>query len=241
MKRKKMEAETNGYAARPNCATFDSRLEDRALDYLSDAELLSRILQISAGPEDSSGIARKLLDRCGSLSRLGDLAVAELKSLPGMGEGGADAIRNTLALSRRLQGISSASRPCMSDPQAVAERMQPVLAHLEQEEFHVLLLGTKNQLIKDCMITRGLVNATLTHAREIFRAAVKEACVGIVLVHNHPSGDPAPSQQDISVTRSLVDAGRIMGIEVLDHVIIGSVADGRCQYWSSMKVSGIIK
>jgi DNA repair protein RadC len=99
--------------------------------------------------------------------------------------------------------------------------MRLVMRDLPHEEFHVLLLNTQNEVLRDLQITRGTLDASLVHPREVFRPAITEAAASIILVHNHPSGDPAPSAEDRSITTQLRDAGRIIGIDVLDHVIIG--------------------
>lgn len=109
----------------------------------------------------------------------------------------------------------------MTGPEVVADIMRPILAHLEQEQFHVLLLDTKSRLIHDHHATTGLLDRTQIHAREIFREAIRRNTVQIVLCHNHPSGDPTPSCHDISCTKGLVEAGKIVGIRIIDHVVIG--------------------
>jgi DNA repair protein RadC len=109
-------------------------------------------------------------------------------------------------------------------PVDVWRRMGPVLRDLEQEEFHILLLNSQHHLIREVLVTRGILDASLIHPREVFRPAVSEGAAAVILVHNHPSGDPSPSAEDRAVTRQMVDAGRILGIPVLDHVIVG---DGR--------------
>jgi len=113
-----------------------------------------------------------------------------------------------------------ASAP-LATPALVAEYAGPLMSHLLQEELHVLLLDTKNRLIRDHMSTVGLLDRAQAHPREVFRAAIVHAAARVILLHNHPSGDPTPSQPDINMTRELVSAGQVVGIEVVDHVIIG--------------------
>lgn len=121
----------------------------------------------------------------------------------------------------------ASERPRLEAPANVADLMRPVLSGRHQEEFHALLLDTKHRLIKTVHVTTGLLDRSLVHAREAFREAIRESCAKILLVHNHPSGDTTPSQQDIASTNKLVEAGKIIGIEVLDHVIIGTRTETR--------------
>jgi len=113
------------------------------------------------------------------------------------------------------------SRPRLDTPTDVSRLMRPLLQDRDQEEFHVLLLDTKNGLIADELVTVGLVDRAQVHAREVFRRAIRENCAKVLLVHNHPSGDPTPSAQDIACTRDLVAAGKVVGIQVIDHVVLG--------------------
>ncbi len=224
----------------PKHETPGFRLAENSPDYLSDAELLSLLLKGYAGSEKSLQIARQVIATCGGISSLAKLTYTDLIKFTGIGECGAEAIQSALALARRLQRGDPTDKPVMTNPQTVAEYMQPFIGHLLQEEFHALLLSTKHRLIKDCMITRGLVDCTQIHAREIFRPAIQESCSRIILVHNHPSGDPDPSPQDISTTNMLISAGKIIGIDVLDHVIIGKPAPER-PFWLSMREHGFFK
>ncbi len=225
----------------PEHETPCHRLAEHSADYLSDTELLSLLLNSNKGPEASLQIARKLIATHGSLNRLMSLSLTELKRFPGIGTSGACAIQGALGLARRLQRAKPSERPLITTPQEVAGYMRPVIAHLQQEEFHALLLDTKHHLLRDCMITRGLVDRSQVHAREVFRPAIQESCSRIILVHNHPSGDPTPSSQDISCNNNLVAAGRLVGIEVLDHVIIGEATQNRFRYWLSLKEEGLMK
>ena len=130
--------------------------------------------------------------------------------------------------------------PRLESPGDVAALMLPVLAGKKQEEFHVLLLNTKHHLLRDHISTIGLVDRSQVHAREVFRSAIKESCSRILLVHNHPSGDPTPSSQDIACTRDLSAAGKIIGIEVLDHIVIGERTSKRAKYWLSFREENLL-
>ena len=237
-KKKTFKSETR--RSLPKHETPSYRIAEHTADYLTDTELLSLLLKSKNGVERSLQAAQELIISCGSLHSLMTMTLAELKRFPGIGESGAVAILGALEIARRLRKSDPSVHPILSSPVVVAEHMQPVIGHLQQEEFHVLLLGSKNQLIRDCMITRGLIDRSLVHAREIFRPALQEPCVRIILAHNHPSGDTTPSQEDISATKNLVDAGKLIGIDVLDHVIIGKQTPQRASYWCSMKDQGFV-
>jgi len=130
--------------------------------------------------------------------------------------------------------------PRVETPELAADLLRPVLAGCEQEEFHVLLLNTRNELVRDEQATIGLLDRTQIHPREVFRSAIRENCSRVLLVHNHPGGDPTPSAQDIAATRQLVEAGRIIGIEVLDHVVLGRRTASRSRDWLSFRQENLL-
>jgi DNA repair protein RadC len=130
--------------------------------------------------------------------------------------------------------------PRLESPRDVAALMLPVFAGKRQEELHVLLLNTKHCLLRDHVSTIGLVDRSQVHAREVFRSAIEESSSRLLLVHNHPSGDPTPSAQDIACTRDLCAAGKIIGIEVLDHVIVGERTTQRAKYWLSFREENLL-
>ena len=130
--------------------------------------------------------------------------------------------------------------PRVQSPEEMAALLRPVFHNLRQEELHVLLMNAKNEVVKDVMATRGLVDRAQAHAREVFREAIVANASRVVLAHNHPSGDPTPSSQDISLTRELVKAGRIIGIEVMDHIIVGARTERRQKDFLSFREEGLI-
>ena len=131
-----------------------------------------------------------------------------------------------------------ADRPKLDSPGEVAALLRPLLSGKTQEECHVLLLDVKNRLIRDEVVTVGLVDRSQLHPREVFRAAIRENCSRIILAHGHPSGDATPSAQDMQVTRQLAEAGRIVGIEVVDHVVIGRKSPSRKTDYVSLREAG---
>jgi DNA repair protein RadC len=149
------------------------------------------------------------------------LPLGALESEPGIGSATGSRIVAALELGRRAASeLPSPDRP-IRGPSDVFSRVGPLLRDLRQEEFHALLLNTQHRVIRDVLVTRGILDASLIHPREVFRAAIVESAAGVILVHNHPSGDPTPSPEDRAVTRQLVRAGEAVGIPILDHVIVG--------------------
>ena len=132
------------------------------------------------------------------------------------------------------------TRPKLEAPGDVAELMRPVFAGRKQEEFHVLLLDTKHRLIADELVTVGLLDRSQIHPREVFRSAIRESCSRVILTHNHPSGDPTPSSQDIESTNTLVAAGKIIGIDVLDHIILGRRSESRPRDYLSFREENLL-
>jgi DNA repair protein RadC len=155
----------------------------------------------------------------GMLARAG---VGDLRRIAGVGEATAARIVAALELGRRTRTDGLMPGVPIRGPADVARLMSPSLAHLRQEEFHALLLDRQHRLRKSVLVTRGTLDASLIHAREVFRPAILESAAAVILVHNHPSGDPTPSAEDRSVTRQLRRAGEQIGIPILDHVIIGA-------------------
>jgi DNA repair protein RadC len=147
--------------------------------------------------------------------------MAALEMEPGMGPATTARIHAALELGRRAAAEPATGEAKIRGPGDVFNRMGPLLRDLRQEEFHALLLNTQHRVIRDVLVTKGILDASLIHPREVFRGAIVESAAGVILVHNHPSGDPAPSREDRIVTRQLAAAGRAIGIPVLDHVIVG--------------------
>ncbi len=189
---------------------------------LTAAELLAIIL-------GTGGPGRPVLDVAGGLLEggrpLGGLArrpVAELARAAGVGAVKAARLAAALELGRRMVEEGRGDRPRIRTPADVYRWFAPRLADLAAEEFHVLALDTQSGVLRDLLITRGILNSSLVHPREVFRGAIAEAAAGIIVVHNHPSGDPTPSADDRAVTRQLVAAGRVLDLPVYDHIVIGA-------------------
>ena len=189
---------------------------------LSVTELLGLLIG-SGGPEASAArIAERLYRHLGcSLQRMAVADVSEFQAVSGVGVATAARLVSAMELGRRSGTDEDTFHDPIRGPADVFGRMGPRLRDAAQEEFHALLLNTRHRVVREVLVTRGILDASLVHPREVFRVAVGEGAAGIILVHNHPSGDPTPSGQDRAVTRQLADAGRVIGIPVLDHVVIG--------------------
>jgi len=199
---------------------------------LADRELLAILIETGI-PAAAGRSARSALDLAGDLlqhfsrgepgglRRILTGALAEIQAVPGIGPAKAAKIAAALELGRRAAEEVRPERDRVRCAEDVYQRMRLLMRDLPHEEFHVLLLNTQNEVLRHLQVTRGTLDASLVHAREVFRPAIAEAAASVVLVHNHPSGDPTPSAEDRAVTRQLKAAGELIGIEVLDHVIVG--------------------
>lgn len=197
------------------------RLGPRAL---AVRELVALVLGSGIRGTTAADMADRLLAAGGGARALARRPVATLARVAGVGPARAGRLAAAFELGRRVASQGALEERAIRGPVDVWRRMGPELRDLEQEEFHILLLNSQHHLIREVLVTRGILDASLIHPREVFRPAVTEGAAAVILVHNHPSGDPSPSAEDRAVTRQMVDAGRILGIPVLDHVIVG---DGR--------------
>ncbi|HET7789355.1 MAG TPA: DNA repair protein RadC [Gemmatimonadales bacterium] len=189
---------------------------------LTAQELLAILLGTGRAGADALTLAGRLLERAGgSLRRLAGRPAAELVRESGVGRAKAARLAAALELGRRAVMEAEPERRKIGGPADVHRFYAPRLRDLAVEEFHVLALSSQSQVLRDLLITRGILNSSLVHPREVFRAAIAEAAAGIIVVHNHPSGDPTPSADDREVTRQLVESGRLLDLPVYDHVIVG--------------------
>jgi DNA repair protein RadC len=190
---------------------------------LTTAELLAILIGTGRAGASAPDVAAALLARDGpGLAHLARRSPVELAAAPGIGGAKAARVVAALELGRRLQEEGRPERTRIRSPADVYRWFAPRLADLAAEEFHVLALDSQSGVLRDLLVTRGILNSSLVHPREVFRGAIAEAAAGIIVVHNHPSGDPAPSADDRAVTRQLVEAGRVLDLPVYDHVIVGA-------------------
>ncbi len=205
----------------PDAERPRERLWTMGPDALTAAELLALLLGTGRHGAPVGRLARHLLDTAGgSFRRLAARPPAELLRLPGVGPAKGARLLAALEIGRRMGRELRPPAARIGDAEDVVRWVAPRLRDLAVEEFHVLALDTQSRVLRDITVTRGLVDSSLVHPREVFRAAIAEAAAGIILVHNHPSGDPTPSAEDRAVTRQLAEAGRVLDIPVYDHVIV---------------------
>ena len=196
----------------------------RGAEHLTDTELLAVILRTGTPGQSAYELAGKLLQKCSDyqgILGICHLTLDELQSIKGVGKVKAIQIKCIAELSRRIAKATASCQISLSDPASVADYFMEDMRHEEQEQLVVLMLNTKNRIIKEKMLFKGTVNYSCISPREIFIEAVKAKAVHILLVHNHPSGDPTPSREDILMTRQVQEAGELLGITLLDHIIIG--------------------
>ncbi len=210
-----------------------NRLISNGASSLSNAELLSIILRSGSVAENAINLSQRVLSSY-DLKQLSGLSVSQLSRIHGIKNQKASQIVSCFELARRLESSGTSERFKINSPEDVYRRLYPAMRESKKETFIELCLDTKNQVIREDTISIGSLNANIVHPREVFRTALVESAAHIIVSHNHPSGDPTPSREDIDITKKLVETGKIMGIDVLDHVIIG---DGR---HFSMKEAGHI-
>jgi len=209
------------------------RLLKKGPESLSDSELLAIILRTGSKQENILNLCQRILNDY-NLKQLSQINIAQLMKIHGIKESKASQISACFEIARRLESFKEEAKFKINSPEDVYRQIYPKMRELKKELFIELCLDTKNQIIKQETISIGSLNANIVHPREVFKIALAESAAHIIVVHNHPSGDPTPSREDIDITRKLVETGNIMGISVLDHVIIG---EGR---HFSMKEAGHI-
>lgn len=197
------------------------RLQQYGPKSLSNTELIAILLRTGLKGENVLSLSSRLLVRFKGLSGLGRSTFAELCSERGVSEAKACQLLAALELGRRFVSLDPQERATIHSPQDVANLVAAEMAALEQEHLKVLLLNTKNEVTSIQEIYVGNVNSSVVRASEVFRPAVRDNVPSIIVVHNHPSGDPTPSREDVTITGLLVSAGQLLGIELLDHVVIG--------------------
>ncbi len=198
------------------------RLRNQGSDAVSTTELLAIILGGGSNGKSAVDVAGHLLaHHGGSLRSLSRAEPAALEQVVGIGPARSAAVVAALALGRRLASEPARTRDQIMSPADVFGRLAPFLRDRKQEEFWVIYLDTQNRIILERRLTVGLLNTSLVHPREVFGPAIATSCASIILCHNHPSGEPEPSAEDIAVTVQLVESGRLLGIPVRDHIILG--------------------
>jgi DNA repair protein RadC len=188
---------------------------------LSDGELLGLLFGIGNREKTAVELAGEVISEAGGLHGLYDVSIHELTQVNGIGEAKACIILAAVELGRRIGQVRNPGRPVISSPADVDRILRGRIANLDRENFVVMLLNTKNEVIETSTVSVGTLSASLVHPREVFKPAIRASAASVILAHNHPSGKIEPSKEDRGVTRRLGEAAGILGIEMLDHVIVG--------------------
>lgn len=210
------------------------RMISQGLDALSNVELIAILLRTGSSGESVMNLAHRVLGYTGGIRQFLDISLEELTQVKGIGTAKAVQLLAGIELGRRIARTTPEERWIIRSPEDVSKLMMEELRHLTQERFVCLFLNTKNQVLAQHTVFIGSLNSSVVHPREVFKEAIRRSSASIICLHNHPSGDPTPSKEDIEVTKRLIQVGQIIGIDVLDHVIIG---DGR---FYSLKEKGCI-
>ena len=201
------------------------RPRERLLHYgaeaLSTSEVIAILLGTGSRGENVLDLATRLMVEFGGLGGLARATLSELSAIKGVGEAKAAQLKAGLEIGRRLLIAAPHERPQITSPADAANLLMLEMGHLEQEHLRVLLLDTKNQVLASPVVYKGNVNTSVIRIAELFRAAIRHNSTALIMAHNHPSGDPTPSPEDVRVTRQIIEAGNMLDIEVLDHLIIG--------------------
>ncbi len=217
------------------------RMEKYGATALSDTELLAMLLRSGTHGLDVLTLSARLIAEAGSLPKLIGWRVEDYEKLKGIGRVKALQLVTVMEIARRVLGQQGEEAPLLTRAELICAYLQPLVTGLDVEKFWVLCLNRKNRLIKRVEITSGTANAALAHPREVFRAAIRESASAVVCVHNHPSGDPAPSAPDLHVTRTLREAAKAVEIDLLDHVIVGrAAADPIGRGYFSFREAGLL-
>jgi DNA repair protein RadC len=183
-------------------------------------------------------VAEQILQKTGSLDNLSRATIAELQQIKGVGRDKALALQSAFTLARRMAQEILHEAPTLDTPERIADLLREQNRQYEVENFQIILLNTRRKLIRVERISQGTLDTLLVHPREVFKPAIAANAAALVLAHNHPSGDPTPSEADIKVTRDLIRAGQLLKIEVLDHVILGRATQARPRDYVSLRELG---
>jgi DNA repair protein RadC len=215
----------------------DDRPRERLLNYgarnLSNAELLAIILRTGARDENVVRVAQRILTQFNGLPGLARASPTEIINEKGLGPAKAAQLKAAFELGRRLLAVSQEEGAQIRSPADAANIVMSEMGFLEQEELRIMLLDTKNRVLETTTLYRGSLNTSLIRVGELFRAAIRANSASLIVLHNHPSGDPTPSPEDVAVTKQIVEAGQLLDVEVLDHLIIGG------QRFVSLKERGL--
>ena len=214
------------------------RLAAKGPGALSDAELIAILLRTGRRGANAVEIGAQLLKKFGSLQALARASVDDLRKVKGIGRDKAVTLKAAFTLARKMAEELRHESPVLDTPERIADLLREDHRHATAETFQVVLLNTRRRLIKVETLSQGTLDTILVHPRDVFRSAITANAAAIVIVHNHPSGDPTPSEADIKVTRDLIRAGQLLKIDVLDHVILGRATPERSKEYASLRELG---
>ena len=214
------------------------RLVEQGADALKNSELIAILLRTGLKGLSAIQVAEQLLAQFGTLDTLSRAGIEDLRRVRGVGRDKAIALKSAFTLARRMAQEIRQESPTLDNPERIADMLREENRAYEVESFQVVLLNTRRRLIRVEKISQGTLDTILVHPREVFKLAIAANAAAVVLVHNHPSGDPTPSEADIKVTRDLIRAGQLLKIEVLDHVIIGQATAERRKDYASLRELG---
>lgn len=214
------------------------RLRAGGADALGNAELIAILLRTGTKGSSALDIAARLLAKFEKLEQLARAPLEELRQVSGVGADKAVTLKAAFKLAERMAREIHAEAPVIDTPEKVAELLREESRLNETEQFRVILLNTRRRLIRVERLAAGTLDAVHVHPRDVFRAAIAANAAAVIVVHNHPSGDPAPSEPDIRVTRDLIRAGQLLRIEVIDHIILGHRTETRDKDYASLRELG---
>lgn len=214
------------------------RLVQHGADKLSDAELIAILLRVGSKGLSVIQIAQELIRKFGTLGALARASIDELRQVRGVGRDKAIALKSAFTLAQRMVRELHDELPLLDTPDRIAALLRESNRETTVEHFQMVLLNTRRRLIRVERLSQGTQDTLLVHPRDVFRSAILANAASVVLVHNHPSGDPSPSDADIKVTRDLIRAGQLLKIEVLDHIILGQATSERPKDFVSLRELG---
>jgi len=214
------------------------RLVALGAESLSKAELVAILLRTGTKGVSAIEIARQLLQQFGTLENLARASLDDLRKLKGIGRDKAVTLKAAFTLARKMASELRHEAALLDTPEQIADLLREDNRMYEVEHFQAVLLNTRRRLIRVEKLSQGTLDTILVHPREVFRAAIAAGAAALIMVHNHPSGDPTPSEADIKATRDLIRAGQLLKIEVLDHIIIGRATKERAKDYVSLRELG---
>ena len=214
------------------------RLVENGAGTLKTSELLAILLRTGSKGISAMDLGERLVLQFGTLDKLARAPLAELQKVKGIGRDKAIALKSAFTLAQRMVQETRQDAPVMDRPEYIADFLREDARFHEVETFQIILLNTRRRLIRIEKISQGTLDTILVHPREVFKLAISANAAALILVHNHPSGDPTPSEADIRVTRDLIRAGQLLKIEILDHVILGARTQDRPKDYVSLRELG---